>query len=621
MFGRATVSALLVYSNKGDRLRRTCVLPLLLAAWVAIVSVSRAHAAAAVEQRSIARVRLMPAAPDPLVVRDWRQVSRQYYDLILDPAARLDGKPLVVIRTDAAAFDMPSWVGGQAGDEAFTCLIPLIGARLAGMDPRNLHGFNYVQAAKSWFDEPNGVYRHSRSERGHPVYHADIYGYWAGLEGLMLAAQYSEDADFRRQSRAAAKAFLRIAQGMGCPANANFDALGFDFQKGVPAGRPEPMNRLGHAPSVAWPLLVGFGLTGDRAMLDCARAAMQWHVDHPGRYEVSHVMGPLTAARLNAEHGCQLDLDRVLAAWFGDGDPQRTPWKITAGARSGGATCDGLDGACWGGQEPGFHAFAMGTLQGPAWLVPVVRYDPRYARDIGRYALHAACSARLLQGFGLDWDHQDHKDWKDRWDPHCLLFYEALASSDWGSGHSFHPYATGDPIRLGWGVPKIGPHEYYAQKRKWFSGSSHNLALYMGNHVGFLGGILALTDVPGILRWDCVATDWFHAPAYPTWLFYNPHREAKTFSTDVGPAAANLYDVVQRDFVQRAVRGRAQLVLAPDAAAVIVATPAGGKIERDGRRTLIQGVVVDYGSEASSSSPGSNLGKTTISTVIRPTAR
>jgi hypothetical protein len=586
-----------VHLNKRDRLGWTCVLPLILTAWVAITPVSLAHAAPAVEQRSIPRVQLMPAAPEPLLVRDWRQVSRQYYELILDPARRLDGKPLVVLQPDTPAFDIPSWVGGKPGDEAFTCLIPLIGARLVGMDPRSLHGFNYVQAAKSWFDEKYGVYRHSRRQRGHAVYHADIYGYWAGIQGLMLASQYPDDPDFRRQARASFTSFLRIAQGMGCPTNANFDALGFNFDKGVPEGRPEPMNRLGHAPSVAWPLLVGYSLTGERAMLDCAQAAMQWHMDHPGRYEVSHIMGPLTAARLNAEHGCNLHLDRVLATWFGDGDLQRTPWKISAGTRFGGATCDGLDGAYWGGKEPGFHAFAMGTLQGPAWLLPVVRYDARYARDIGRYALHAASSARLLQGFGLDWDHQDHKDWKDRWDPQCLLFYEAVTSWDWSSERKFQPYATGDPIRLGWGVPKIGPQEYYAEKRKWFSNTSHNLALYMGNHVGFLGGIMALTDVPGILRWDCVATDWFHAPAYPTWLFYNPHREAKTFHTDIGPTPTDLYDTVQRDFVKRAVDGRVQLTLSSGAAAILVAAPAGGKISRDGKRTLIEGVVVDFGDD------------------------
>ena len=546
------------------------------------------------EQRSIARVQLMPPAPDPLIVRDWRFVARQYYEWILDPKTRIDGKPLVVHRADPAAFDIASWVGGEPENEAFTCLAAVVGARLVGLDPRRLHGFNYVQAAKGWFDEKYGVYRHTRGERRDPVYHADIYGYWAGIQGLMLASLYPDDPDFRHQSQAAPRAFLRIAHGMGCPASPNFDVLGFNFAKGVPEGRPEPMNRLGHAPSVAWPLLVGFRMTGDREMLDCARSAMQWSIDHPGRYEVSHVMGPLTTVRLNAEHGAKLDLDRVLATWFGDGDLRRMPWKVTAGTRCGGLTCDGLDGAYWDGDEPGFHAFAMGTLQGPAWLVPVARYDPRYARDIGRYALHAASSARLLQGFGLDWQHQDHLDWKSRWDPRCLFFYEALASWDWGNRREFRPYATGDPVRLGWGGPRIDPQAYHDEKRRSFANTSRNLALYMGDHVGFLGGIMSLTDVPGILRWDCLATDWFHAPAYPTWLFYNPFPQARSFHTDVGFRALDLYDAVKHEVVQRHVTGSVPLTLPPNAAAVIVATPAGGKQQRQGQRKLIDGIVVDF---------------------------
>ena len=78
------------------------------------------------------------------------------------------------------------------------------------------------------------------------------------------------------------------------------------------------------------------------------------------------------------------------------GDNKHTPWEVTAGANFGGMTCDGLDGADWGGKEHGFHAFAMGTFQGPAWLMPVARYYAGYARDIGRYALNAANSPRLF---------------------------------------------------------------------------------------------------------------------------------------------------------------------------------------------------------------------------------
>jgi len=548
----------------------------------------------AADPAPIPRVRLMPRLPDPLVVRDWPAVARDYYDFVFDPARLLDGKPMVSVDPRRPGFTMTSFVGGKPGQESMTCLAAVVGARLAGLDPRRLHGVDWVRAAKAWYDDRHGLYRHTPGERS-PIVHADIYGYWAAIQGLMLAAQYPEDPDFARHRRATFQAFLRIARAMGCPDKPNFDVLGFNFDSGRPEGRNEPMNRLGHAPSVAWVLLAGHALTGDRDMLEGARSAIQWHIDHPGRYEISHVMGPLAAARLNAEYGATLDLDRVLAAWFGDGDLGRTPWKITAGCRFGGLTCDGLDAAWWGDKERAFHAFSMGTLQGPAWLVPMVRYAPRYARDVARYALHAASSARLLQGSGLDWDHQDHKDWKDRWDPKGLLFYEALAAWDWSDRRANRPYATGDPVRLGWGVPKVGPAEYLDEKKKWFSRTPHNLSLYMGNHVGFLGGIIALTEVPGILRWDCVSTDWFHPPAYPTHLYWNPHPDARTVTAPVEPdRPAALYDLVSRAFLTPKAEGGYRLTLLPDQTVVLVQVPADAKTERKDGRLVAGGIVVDW---------------------------
>lgn len=546
------------------------------------------------EQRIIPHVQRMPQIPEPLVVRDWTQVAKQYYQLILDPSTRLDGNPLVVVDTSSHQFKMPSFVGSEPGEEALTCLAAVIGTKLVGLNPSDLYGFNYVRAAKNWYDAKYGIYRHSPGQRGQPVIHSGIYGYWAAAQGMMLASQYPDDPEFAEQARTTAQAFLRLAKGMGCPDRADFDVLGYNFNTGKPEGRAEPMNRLGNCPTVAWILLMGTSLTGDREMLECAKSTIQWHIDQPGRYELTHVMGPLTTARLNAEYGGSLDMDRVLAVWFGDGDSKRMPWKITASMRFGGITCDGLDGAYWDGDEKGFHAFSMGTLQAPAWLVPLVRYDPLYARDIGRYALHAASSARLLQGFGLDWNHQDHKDWKDRWDPKCLLFYEALTSWEWSDRRAFRPYATGDPIRLGWGFPKVESDEYLSEKKKWFSRTSHNLSLYMGNHVGFLGGIMSLTNVPGILQWDCLATDWYHAPAFPTFLLFNPYSTAKTVEMRLGTEVSDLYDAVTGRFINRHVRDRATLMLAADSAAVIVVTPPDGKLTHDGRRTLIDNIVIDW---------------------------
>jgi len=237
----------------------------------------------------------------------------------------------------------------------------------------------------------------------------------------------------------------------------------------------------------------------------------------------------------------------------------------------------------------------MGSLQGPAWLVPVARYQPQYARAIGRYALNAANSVRLLQGFGLDANHQDHARWKARTDPGNLFFYESLASYDRSPEHPYRPYATGDPVLLGWvpGHSKIAPDEYLAQRESWFGNACNNIALYMGNSVGFLGGIVRSTNVHEILRWDCIATDWFHPPAYPTFLYYNPQSTPQSVSLDLSERA-KVYDAVSHRVVAPLAQKKSTILMEADSAMVLVILPANAKIERKEGRATVNGTVIDY---------------------------
>lgn len=571
--------------------------PFLAAVLLAFGTLCRAAATesaspATTAQLPVTAVEQMPRLPEPLAVRDWAAVARSYYDRVLDPQADGDGFPAVFAADGEPGFRMKSYLASKVSGEALTCLSAVVGAQLVGIDPHDFHGVDYVARCKAWYDPEHGFYRHTVGDRS-PVVHGDIYGYWAAVLGTMLAAQYPDDPQLRQQAVTAAGAFHKIARGMGCPDRPDFDVLGWDFDRQRPGGRNEPMNRLGHAPSVAWMLIVGATLTGDADMLTCARATMRWYAENPGHYEVTQMMGPLAAARLNCQGGEPLDMERILAGWFGDGDPEHHPWRITRGTRLQGITCDGLDGARW--DDDGFYAFTMGSLQGPAWLIPVARYDQRYARAIARYALHAANSARLLQADGLDADHQDHAAWKARWDPQNLLFYEGLKSWDPTPDRRLQPYATGDPVLLGWipGRQRFDPGKYFAERTAWFGGTSHNLSLYMGNHVGFLGGIVALTDVPGILRWDCLATDWFHTPAFPTHLIYNPFEQAKTVTLDL-VRPADLYDLVAGEFVAHDAKSGDRLTLAPDQAVVLVQVPPGSQLRRRETQLLVGDVVIDH---------------------------
>jgi len=354
------------------------------------------------EQRTVPAVERMAALPEPLDVRDWRALALRYYSMVFDPSATGGGFPACQLDATNHTFRLKSYLGNDEFQrESMTCLGAVIGMRLAGLDPRSWKAVDLAEACNAWFDPELGFYRHEPGQRDRIV-HADIYGYWPAVLGMLLADLWPDDAVFVRQRDRAIATFDAIAQSCGCPSQPNFDVLGWDFGASRPNGRPEPMNRLSHAPTVAWALMVGASLHGDPALAERARAALAWQFrQQRGRYEMTFLPVAVTAARLNrlpggAEH--PLDLDAALRVFFGEYPADITTWCITSGTRCGGLTCDGLDGARWGGG--GFYAFSMGSLQGPAWLIPMVRYDPRYARAVAKYALHAANSARLLQGFG-----------------------------------------------------------------------------------------------------------------------------------------------------------------------------------------------------------------------------
>lgn len=126
-------------------------------------------------QLSVAAVEQMPRLPVPLAVRDWRGVSQQYYNWVLDPVATGRGFPVVGVEASKLGFTLEDYVGGNPRIEALTCLSAVVGAKLVGLDPRHLHGIDYVRRAEAWYDPALGLYRNTSTDRS-PVVYADIYG-------------------------------------------------------------------------------------------------------------------------------------------------------------------------------------------------------------------------------------------------------------------------------------------------------------------------------------------------------------------------------------------------------------------------------------------------------------
>ena len=155
------------------------------------------------------------------------------------------------------------------------------------------------------------------------------------------------------------------------------------------------------------------------------------------------------------------------------------------------------------------------------------------------------------------------------------IFVDAIAViSDTGTS----PYAMGDGISGG--LPS--------------GGVLTDFALYGASHVGMLGAVVDTTNIEKILKLDLLATDFYHGPAYPTYLLYNPYQEKKTVTLNVGSECVNIYETTTHRFVKYGCKGSTDIDLPADSASVLVFTPANSQIQTAGSKKLIAGKVIDY---------------------------
>lgn len=554
----------------------------------------------------VLRVEKMARVPEPLHIIDWKKTACAYYGILFDPGIIGTGLPAVNLAPDRMHFGFDSYLQSQRRreprGEAHACTLPVVGGSLCGLDMMQLHDMNWVIPAEEWFDHRTKLWA-NRPGSGTKVAHV-IYEYWPLVIGTLLADRFPRHEPFDTALRQQADTLLHMGKAMGFPGRLNLDQ-DYQFLDGQWQVLPRRLDsNVGNAAAFAWALYAAHVRTLNAEYLAAAREAIAWWLAHPGRYEMSHAMGPLVLARLNAEHGCDFDMQRMLNIWFGDHtaftpvppESQVMPWGITAGTHLGGVTCDGLDGACWRRRD-GFYAFAMGSYQAPGWLLPAVRYDQRIARAVARYALNAANSCRYFLGVDLDWEHQDHKDWRDALPGGCgyLFSYEGVRSQPHASTpeHTPQPYATGDAVIQHHRQTRKSPDQYWTDKND-FSRRSDNIALYMGASIGFLGAPFNTTEVEGIIAWDLNITDHFAPPSYPTRLLYNPFGENKVVTLNVGSNAADLYDTISGKFIRKSVGGAQKISLDPDQVAVIVIVPANRKAVLVGRQLQLDGITIDY---------------------------
>ncbi len=527
------------------------------------------------QQIQVNRIEQMPNKPSPYEMRDWKSATMGYDSLVYNFDITGEFLPLIwwggngVNYPDEQTFGLHTVVGTTvpASSEAINVLPSLIGATLVGVDKSGQSGVNWIRKSREFFNkrpEENVYLNHPVTQSGSDWW----YDTMPNVFFYQLYDLYDGIDEYDNQFISVAEQWLTAVKKMGGSTapwtRPNMDYRGWYLSTMTPnaSGVRQPEA----AGAIAWLLYNAYVVTGDDRYRIGAEWAMEFlnsRTSNPS-YELQLAYGTYIAARMNAELGTNYNVEKLVNWCFNVG-PLRS-WGAIVGTW-GGYDVHGLIGEVNNYND---YAFLMNTFEQVGALVPMVRYDDRFARAVGKWVLNAANAARLFYPKYLPANHQDNNDWASQNDPQSYIAYEALRQTLYNRS----PYGTGDAMSGGWGLT--------------------NLALYGSSHVGIFGGIIDTTNVEMILKLDLLKTDYFTVDAYPSYLLFNPYDEDKIVEIETGSGVYDLYDAVTNDFMQYGVSGVASITVPADQAVMLVITPAGGTVTYEYDKMLMNGVVVDY---------------------------
>lgn len=558
---------------------------LLVLASVALAACSgTADLGAPVEQVVIERVNLMPDMPESYQMIDWKQKARDFDRFVFDWNNSSEVGPLIWLdnarrNVDQETFGLYTAVkdirqGKDANNgefhESLNSLAAILGAGLVGIDKTDQDGYNYVKMVQNYFNSDTGwniVMNNTTSSVGSK---GGGYGRDWWYDVLPNALYYAvcdvfphvEGAEEIQKS--IAEQFVKADSVL----NGNYDYSYFDYgqMKGGVNHTPLQQDAAG---GHAYVLLCAYRKFGDNRYLQHAKSAVEALLSQKESrfYEALLPLGAYTAAYLNATEGTSYDVKRLLD-WVFDGCKSptgRTGWGIIVG-KWGDYDVSGLQGSITDG---GGYAFLMNSIK-PAWpFIPLVKYQPEYAQAIGKWMLNNASACRLFYPGYIDEQHQ--------WAPELRnltannIAYEGLRKADYYGKESLKgvsPVAIGD-----------GP--------KWIDGNPTEsmFSVYSSSPVGILGAIVDTTNVKGILKLDCNATDFYSQKPYPVYLYYNPFDEDKVVEY-TSAQQADLFDIVAKEYVARNIVEKGAFTIPAKAARIVVELPVETELTKEGQRIV-----------------------------------
>lgn len=545
-------------------------------------------------QITIDRIALMPDQPQPFKMIDWREKAQSFDRYVFDTTLTGEYRPFLWTDDSKRNFKqntvgMFTTIGdvrqGPKGNkefhEALCAMGAVLGAGLTGIDKTNQNGRNYVKMVQNYFNADNGW--NIMMDNTNPAvaklgggYGRDWwYDVFPNVLFYGLCELYPNVPRADSLQHIIAEQFFKADSVL----KGNYNYSYFDYSK--MAGK---VNNIPHqqdaAAGHAYVLLCAYEKFHDERYLHGAMSAMDAFANQKESrfYEVLMPFGALVAARLNAEYGTHYDVKKILD-WTFEGckaSDGRTGWGVIA-ERWGDYDVHGLQGSITDG---GGYAFLMNSFD-LAWpLVPMVRYDSRYATTIGKWMLNVTNAARLCYPYEIDDQHQWLPEKKEI--TKNVIAYEGLRKEDYvykkPALKGVSPVALGDGPQWVKGQPEISM-----------------FSLYSSAQVGIFGALVKRTNVEKILQINCTATDFYAKKSFPTFLYYNSYSEAKEVCyANSNSSPVDLYDALRHELVATNVNEQGCFSIPPKSAALIVVLPAGSRIQKKDRFYVVGDTVIAY---------------------------
>jgi hypothetical protein len=546
-----------------------------------------------IKQLKLEKVTKMPLNPTPYKILDWYEKAKNFDDVVFNYKPDNQGEAFIWI--DNAGRNFPQETFGLytvIGDirqgpevnngefhESINSMGALLSAGLVGIDKTKQKGYNYPRMIQNYFNRENGWNIMMNNTSAEVAMLGGGYGrdWWYDVFPNVL--YYAVSDLFPEVERA--DSLLKIIAEQFYKADSvlegNYDYSYFDYS--LMEGK---INQIPYqqdaAAGHAWVLYSAYQKFGDERYLDGAISALDalYSQSESRFYEVLMPFGAYTAARLNAEKGTKYDISKILE-WTFEGcksEEGRNGWGIIDD-RWGEYDVSGIQGNII---QEGGYGFLMNTFD-MAWpLVAMVRYEPQYAEIIGKWMLNVANAARLFYPYEIP----DRNQWlpEEKAITRNVIAYEGLKKTDAYKKESLigiSPVALGDGPNWVVGQPAVSM-----------------FSIYGSAHVGIFGSIIRETNVEKILQLNCLATDFYRNPAYPTYLYYNPFSEEMVIEYFNDGDPVDLYDAIGNKLVANSIKDAGHFTLPADKTMLIVAIPAESALEKMGNKTIVNGIVVAY---------------------------